>query len=111
EPTEDEDEDHMIQLYENQTEIINETRNLMMFLDNNISNSSVEDNCDEELLTKAIWPVFSNAFQEPPNEGRRKDRDGNIIKLRKPVINPKNPTGRLLPKPIPKQTKSSRKKT
>ncbi|KAH9814511.1 hypothetical protein DFH28DRAFT_929087 [Melampsora americana] len=75
----------------------------------NILDSDDEEECDMTVVSKP-WPISTSKVAYPAVQNyKRKDSSGEITKgYRKPIENPTSKRQKLLPAPVPKQTKHNR---
>ncbi|KAH9814357.1 hypothetical protein DFH28DRAFT_894648, partial [Melampsora americana] len=75
----------------------------------NILDSDDEEECDMTVVLRP-WPIFNSKVSYPTIQNfKRKNSSGQITKgYRKPMENPSLKRQKLLPAPVPKQTKHNR---
>lgn len=71
------------------------------------AHSDIADTSDKEdvEVSDMLWPVFNRQDTSTLSPGKR-FKNGNPLKSYKnPILNPNNPTAKLIPRPLPRSTK------
>ncbi|EGG06872.1 uncharacterized protein MELLADRAFT_86307 [Melampsora larici-populina 98AG31] len=81
---------------------------MVHFIRAGVADSSDDDECDQELFTGVMFPVFTQPCPSQPTVGKRKRRSGGILKhYRRPTVDPI--TGRAIHTKTPTTSKHNYK--
>lgn len=87
---------------------LKEQNDIMSYIQNNIADSDDEEACDEELITRTLWPVFTRRDTSTAPIGKRKTSTGEPLNGYKRLSVHPDPNNKKLIRHVPYTTKRSR---
>ncbi|EFP89754.1 uncharacterized protein PGTG_15410 [Puccinia graminis f. sp. tritici CRL 75-36-700-3] len=103
--------DHELEEFqEEEIEARNQANDLVQYFNLAIDDETSDDESGDDDPLEELWPIFSGCLSSSENSVKKRVLKSGKNGYQKPLSNPDSSSQKLLPAPIPKQTKHDRKK-